>query len=268
MSNQTLAVMEDVQALLAKWVDAERNGEQFPVPFEMAWRMAGYTTKGNAKRKLESFLDKGSDYLSEMIKTSRDGRPLEDIRLSCDALKQLCMVSKTETGRETRLYFIEAEKNWKIVQQIAPEIAAEAELVKLKTELARQEAIKAKAEQATVELRYYVATTLPEPVQQKVFGHTEIRQVEYRDRIIYEDDIVRDGSTINKTDICKRLGILTRNGSPDFKALNRFLESLGLPDECWVQTKILREAQEISREFFPEIEHRWKSATRQGWIGE
>ena len=258
----------DVSSLINGWVEAEQNGEQFPVPFEMAWQMTGYSTKGNAKRKLEGFLDKGSEYLSEMIKTSKDGRPVESIHLTCDAFKQLCMVSKTETGKATRLYFIEAEKKWKIVQQVAPAIAEEAEMIRLKTELAKQEAIKAKAEQATIELRHYVVTALPEPIQQKILGYTEVERVEYRDRIVHNDDIVRDGSTVNKTSLCHRLGILTRNGKPDYRRLNQYLDSLDLPDNAWRLTAVLNENLELSREYLLDVERRWIHGGRQRWLGE
>lgn len=109
----------DVTGLIDSWLKAEQEGEQFAVPFDMAWVIAGYARKDNAKKKLESFLEKGSDYSADLRNIGR-GKPLEEIRLTCNALKELCMVSKTEQGKATRLYFIEAEKKWKLVQQHAP----------------------------------------------------------------------------------------------------------------------------------------------------
>lgn len=68
----TLAKFDDnsnqpnVYALIDQWLEQESSGNQFPVPFDMAWQLAGYARKDNAKRKLESFMDKGLEYSSEL----------------------------------------------------------------------------------------------------------------------------------------------------------------------------------------------------------
>lgn len=49
--------------------------------------------------------------------------------------------------------------------------------MKLKIELARLEAIKAKAEEKTLNLRHYVVTALPEPTQQKILGYELVEKV-------------------------------------------------------------------------------------------
>ena len=255
----------DVSNLIDGWTEAERNGEQFPVPFEKAWPMAGYARKDSAKR----YLPKSSaGKLYHVFVEKSGGRPKDVIRLSCEGLKHLCLMADTPEGEAIRLYFIEAEEKWKIVQRMAPAIAEEAELIRLKTELAKQEAIKAKAEQATIELRHYVVTALPEPIQQKILGYTEVERVEYRDRIVHNDDIVRDGSTVNKTSLCHRLGILTRNGKPDYRRLNQYLDSLDLPDNAWRLTAVLNENLELSREYLLDVERRWIHGGRQRWLGE
>ena len=43
--------------------------------------------------------------------------------------------------------------------------------------------------------------------------------IEYRARIISGNEIINAGDTINKTELCRRYGILTRNGKPDYKEM-------------------------------------------------
>jgi hypothetical protein len=91
-------VSNDITAMIDGWMKAEISGDRFPVPFDSAWIIAGYARKDNAKRKLESFLQKGLDYSAELRNIGR-GKPVEDIRLTCTALKELCMVSQTDQGK-------------------------------------------------------------------------------------------------------------------------------------------------------------------------
>ena len=39
-------------------------------------------------------------------------KPIQDYLLALDMAKELCMISKTEKGKEVRKYFIQVEKNW------------------------------------------------------------------------------------------------------------------------------------------------------------
>jgi len=65
-------VRQDIASLLDGWIEAERNGVKFPVPFEAAYSMAGYARKDNAKRSLPKSAH-GILYLISSIGTS--GRP-------------------------------------------------------------------------------------------------------------------------------------------------------------------------------------------------
>lgn len=106
-------VNHDVQALVDGWLESERNGEQFPVDFDIAWQIAGYSRKDNAKRSLKNFLHEGEDFRLLSVRKSNGGRGSEEFRLTCDAFKELCMLSRSEQGKATRLYFIDAEKKLK-----------------------------------------------------------------------------------------------------------------------------------------------------------
>jgi phage anti-repressor protein len=258
-------VSNDLSALIDGWMEAEQRGILFPVPFDRAWAIAGHSTKGNAKRKLESFLEEGFDYLSILINNGR-GKPLEDIRLTCSAFKELCMISKTDEGKATRLYFIEAEKKWRLVQQHAPSVASEVEVMHLKIELARVEAQKSSTDLQLIQFRHIVTTTMPEPIQQKILGYAEIKTVEYLDRIIHNDDVINDGSTVLKTELCKRYGVLTRNGKPDYKRLNAMMEKL--PRDALDLTVRLRDNYELKREYLPHLDEIVRNADRNLYLGE
>lgn len=259
-----------LQALVESWIKAEQEGENFPVPFALAWQIAGYSKKSNAKRKLLK-LSQGADLLrsEQMVDRPQGGGAKEEVfHMTCDAFKHFCLMAETEQGRSIRQYFIECEKKWQLLKQHRPEVAEEIEVLKLKAEIAKNEAIKAKAEEQVISLRHYVVTALPETLQQKVLGYTEVKVVEYRDRILKDDEVLRDGSTIQKTEMCQRLGLMTKAGKPDFKALNHFLENVALPSEAFELKATIRENLELKREYWPQVQEYWAATERQRWLGE
>ena len=125
---------ENIQALIDKWLEQERNGVRFPVDFDTAWHIAGYSKKANAKRKLTKLIE-GSDFCSDVSKNPGRGRSSYSINLTCDALKHFCLLAETEEGRQIRDYFIECEKKWKLVEQHHPEVAQEINLELRKMEM-------------------------------------------------------------------------------------------------------------------------------------
>lgn len=61
----------------------------------------------------------GTDYYSKMSKTSdAGGRPASDYELSIDMAKQICMIQRTEIGKNIRQYFLDLEKAWNTPEQI------------------------------------------------------------------------------------------------------------------------------------------------------
>ncbi len=136
--------IEQTQKLVEAWIKAEQEGEQFPVPFDSAWAIAGYSRRDNAKRSIKNFLEENENYISLKLRKNSLGRTFEDIRLTCDAFKELCMLSRSDTGKTTRKYFIETEKNWKIVEQNFPQIAEDVEKLRLQV-LLEQERNRGKA---------------------------------------------------------------------------------------------------------------------------
>lgn len=64
------------------------------------------------KRMCDYGFDEGTDFYSFLSKTSDGGRPATDHQLTIDMAKQLCMIQRTEIGRQFRQYFIKVEESW------------------------------------------------------------------------------------------------------------------------------------------------------------
>lgn len=103
-------VQQSISSLLDAWIASEQKGEQFPVPFDVAWGIAGYSTKANAKRCIVRALKKDKQYSSSVMKKALAGRSSELINLSIDGFKHFCLMAETEEGDNIRQYFIQAEK--------------------------------------------------------------------------------------------------------------------------------------------------------------
>jgi hypothetical protein len=86
--------------------------DEFPVNFDFAWQWLEYSNKANAKRFLVENLEKGIDFdiFFEELGTLAVPRPPEKISLSVEGFKNWGMMSRTDTGRIIRKYFVECEK--------------------------------------------------------------------------------------------------------------------------------------------------------------
>jgi len=62
-------------------------------------------------RMCEYGFSEGSDFRSFLTESS-GGRPATDHQLTVDMAKELCMLQRTERGKECRQYFIELERQW------------------------------------------------------------------------------------------------------------------------------------------------------------
>jgi hypothetical protein len=253
----------DEQKLIEQWVKKEMNGEQFPVDFDLAWQIAGYSTKANAKAKGLNKLEKDTDFSSLGMKSSNGGRSSEVIGMTCDAFKHFCLMAKTSQGREIRQYFIECEKKWKLVQQVNPQFSQEIEILKLRSEIAKNEAIKAKAEESTMTLRHYVVTALPEPIQQKILGYQVIKEKEIIETVIDKaSGKTYDGVGI--TYIAKTLGVTNKEAWG-------FLEQIGYGEKSgkWKEELSAVSSRKLSRDDFQYIVEVFKeSKSRQLFLGE
>lgn len=64
------------------------------------------------KRMCEYGFSEGEDFYSFLSKTLDGGRPATDHQLSIPMAKELCMIQRTEKGKEIRRYFISVEEQW------------------------------------------------------------------------------------------------------------------------------------------------------------
>ena len=66
--------------------------------------------KDSLKRTLLDSYIINIDYQITKIKSTKAGKPKEEILITSDCCKRLCMMSKTDKAEEVRTYFIEIEK--------------------------------------------------------------------------------------------------------------------------------------------------------------
>jgi len=108
----------------------------YPINLENVFKMIGFANKGNGKRTLENNFTKDEDYKKLLFhreknindneggnsKTllfprekqkhtveTRGGHNKEDVMLNIDTFKNLCMLAKTEKGKQIRKYYVKLE---------------------------------------------------------------------------------------------------------------------------------------------------------------
>ena len=84
----------------------------YPINLEHVFKMIGFANKGNAMKTIKSNFTKDEDYKIVIFRTEKNlngGRPIEDIMLNVDTFKNLCMIAKTEKGKEIRKYYVKLE---------------------------------------------------------------------------------------------------------------------------------------------------------------
>lgn len=216
-------VSYDVRDLIDQWMQAEQNGEQFPVDFDIAWQIAGYSTKQKAQNKLK-YLKDGEDFLTNRLKSSTGGRPSKLIEMTCDAFKHFCLLAETEEGHLIRQYFIEAEKKWRIVQTVAPEVATQVEILKLQADIAKANASMMENQRIIMERSEAIAT---------IHGLNGLALIQGRpDAVVYNEITVTEvvepetGKTtkILTSDQLKR-AVLERTGQK-LKSMKAFTDAL------------------------------------------
>lgn len=56
--------------------------------------------------------EEGEDFYSILSKTSTGGRPSADYEITVDMAKEICMIQRSDKGKQAREYFIQLEKDW------------------------------------------------------------------------------------------------------------------------------------------------------------
>jgi phage anti-repressor protein len=84
----------------------------FPINLENVFKMIGFASKGNAMKTIKSNFTLDEDYKLLIIpreKKQNAGRSEHEIMLNVDTFKNLCMISKTDKGKEIRKYYVKLE---------------------------------------------------------------------------------------------------------------------------------------------------------------
>ena len=84
----------------------------FPINLEDIFKMIGFANKGNAMKTIKSNFVENEDYKTSFLpkeKSSWGGSGKEEIMLNIDTFKNLCMIAKTDKGKEIRKYYVKLE---------------------------------------------------------------------------------------------------------------------------------------------------------------
>ena len=68
-------------------------------------------------RMAEYGFEAEKDFCSKMSE-STGGRPAVDYEISVDMAKQICMIQRSEKGKQYRQYFLDLEKAWNTPEQV------------------------------------------------------------------------------------------------------------------------------------------------------
>ena len=250
--------MANISLTIQQISDLVEASTEFPVDFDDAWQWAGYAKKQTAKEKLKNTLIEGVDFLLKGIKSSQGGRSSEWIVMTVNAFEHFCLMANTAKGREVRQHFIGCRHALKSAVNRIREL-------ELELQLAQAQSQKAIAEKSVLDTRHLIVSTCSEPVQQKILGYSTIETIEYRDRIVHNDELIRDGSTLSRSEVCRRLDIM-KGKKPDCQKLDQLLAKL--PSEATRLTASLQEYVEVKTEYLPALRDMWLNGDRQAYLGE
>ena len=100
----------------------------YPINLEHVFKMIGFANKENAKRTLKNNFTKDEDYKTVLVRMdenhktllvrkdeqkhtdeTRGGHNQENVMLNVDTFKNLCMLAKTDKGKQIRKYYVKLE---------------------------------------------------------------------------------------------------------------------------------------------------------------
>jgi phage anti-repressor protein len=84
----------------------------YPINLENVFHMIGFANKGNAMKTIKNNFTKDEDYKTSLLpkeKSSWGGSGSEQIMLNIDTFKNLCMLAKTDKGKQIRKYYVKLE---------------------------------------------------------------------------------------------------------------------------------------------------------------
>lgn len=162
------------------------------------------------------------------------------------------------------------EKAKQIIKEVIPAQSDRIRELELEVQLAQALTQKALAEKSVLDTRHLIVATCPEPVQQKILGFEIVKEVEYRDRVFKNEQLINEGDTITKTELCHRYGFISKTGKPDYKKLNLCLSGLGInsSSEMWKLSATIQENLQFRREYLTFLDKKMLGDDRQMYLGE
>lgn len=153
-------------------------------------------------RMLEYGFQEGKDYYSKMSNRSdgKAGKPQMNHELTLDMAKELCMLQRTDRGKEARQYFIQVEKEWNSPEKLmARALIAANKQLEFKSQQVKQ-----------------LTETCSQ--QQQVIG-------ELKPKADYVDKILKSDSLVTITQIAKDYGM-------SGQGMNKVLHDLHIIYSC------------------------------------
>ena len=133
------------------------NADRLTVLARDLYEELGVETRYNDwfKRMCEYGFSEGKDFYSFLSKTSDGGRPATDHQITIPMAKELCMLQRTDKGKEMRQYFIAVEEQWNSPDAIMARALqlSNAKLKQLETHCCQLETTVAVQEQQIAELQ-------------------------------------------------------------------------------------------------------------------
>jgi phage anti-repressor protein len=136
----------------------------FPINLEHVFKMIGFANKGNAMKTIKSNFVEDEDYKIIIFRTEKNksiqetrGRKEETVMLNIDMFKNLCMMVKTEKGKQIRKYYVKLENIYnEIIKEEIDERQKQLEhqklLLKHKIEETEQEKYKIQAQNSILKI--------------------------------------------------------------------------------------------------------------------
>ena len=129
----------------------ENSTDQFPVNIDKLIKLNVYTSKKNAKRKLIEEFKLDEDYIVSENPEKTGGRPSEEIKLTIECFKFMCISIKGESGYKIRKYYCLLEKIYKNYMNEVFEMNKK-ENDKIKNELSEEQ-------KENTKMKKYICTT-------------------------------------------------------------------------------------------------------------
>jgi phage anti-repressor protein len=161
----------------------------YPINLENVLKMMGFAHKKNAKRTLENNFTKDDDYKITVLPKEQGKFATEQIMLNIDTFKNLCMISKTDKGKEIRKYYVKLEN---IYNKIIKEEIESQKMILEEKEIQLETAKKQLSKEKTLRNKM---------LNRRCFDVTEGEYVYiFQDNLNEPDSIIKIGKTKNLAD--------------------------------------------------------------------